>query len=55
MKHNTDSHQTTLMTRGTFNFLVDTLYEEILMHPHKDELITIMQQQVQDDTLIYCI
>jgi len=38
------------MTRGTFNFLCDTLYEEIQMHDHRDELITIMQQQLQDDT-----
>jgi hypothetical protein len=38
------------MTRGTFNFLCDTLYEEIQMHEHREELITIMQQQQEDDT-----
>ena len=38
------------MTRGTFNFLCDTLFEEIQMHEHRDELITIMQQQMEDDT-----
>jgi hypothetical protein len=32
--------------------LVDTLYEEVLMHPHKDELLTLMDAQIKDDTLI---
>lgn len=36
--------------RATFNFLCDTLYEEILMHDHKDELLTLMAAQVADDT-----
>ncbi len=39
----------TPMKTSTFNFLVDTLYEEILMHPHKDELITLMDAQIKDD------
>ncbi len=38
------------MKSSTFNFLVDTLYEEILMHEHKDELLTLMNAQVADDT-----
>jgi len=38
------------MKTSTFNFLVDTLYEEILMHEHKDELLTLMNAQVADDT-----
>ena len=38
------------MKTSTFNFLVDTLYEEILMHEHKDELLTLMDAQVADDT-----
>ena len=38
------------MTRGTFNFLCDTLFEEIQMHEHRDELITIMQKQMEEDT-----
>lgn len=38
------------MKTSTFNFLVDTLYEEILMHDHKDELLTIINAQVADDT-----
>jgi hypothetical protein len=40
------------MKTSTFNFLVDTLYEEVLMHPHKDELLTLMDAQIKDDTLI---
>ena len=38
------------MRNSTFNFLVDTLYEEILMHDHKYELLTLMAAQVADDT-----
>ena len=38
------------MTKGTFNFLCDILYEEIQMHEHREELITLMQQQQADDT-----
>lgn len=38
------------MKTSTFNFLVDTLYEEILMHDHKDELLKLMDAQVADDT-----
>ena len=52
MKHNTlsDPTQSTEMKQSTFNFLVDTLYEEILMHDHKAELLTLMAAQVLDDT-----
>ena len=52
MKHNTlsDPTQSTVMKKSTFNFLVDTLYEEILMHDHKDELLTLIEAQVSDDT-----
>jgi len=49
MTRNTTS-ASKMMTRGTFNFLCDTLYEEIQMHEHREELITIMQQQQLDDT-----
>jgi hypothetical protein len=48
MTHNTTSALKT-MTRGTFNFLCDTLFEEIQMHPHREELIKLMQQQWEDD------
>ena len=49
-KYLEDFNETTKMTRGTFNFLVDTLIHELEMHPHCKEIITIMQQQIQDDT-----
>ena len=38
------------MSKATFNFLLDTLLHEIEMHEHKDELIQLMREQVQDDT-----
>lgn len=37
------------MTEATFNFLVDTTYELVLMNEHKDELIELCRQQVADD------
>lgn len=46
----TQLETTSTMKSSTFNFLVDTLYEEILMHDHKDELLTLMDAQVADDT-----
>lgn len=42
-----------MMSKGTFNFLCDTLYEEVLMHPHKAELLTLIAAQLQDDTTLY--
>ena len=48
MTRNTTSASKT-MTKGTFNFLCDTLFEEIQMHPHREEVITLMQQQIADD------
>jgi hypothetical protein len=38
------------MTEATYNFLVDTLIEEIKMHPHYDELLQLMLEQQADDT-----
>ena len=57
MNHSTTSDQTqsekmSTMKTSTFNFLVDTLYEEVLMHEHKDELLTLMNAQMKDDTSI---
>ena len=37
------------MTDTTFQFRLDTLIDEIDMHPHKDELIQLMQEQMIDD------
>ena len=39
-----------MMTEATFNFLLDTLIEEIKMHPYYDELLQLMQEQYDDDT-----
>jgi hypothetical protein len=57
MNHSITSDQTqwekkSTMKSSTFNFLVDTLYEEILMHDHKDELLTLMNAQMKDDTIL---
>ena len=49
MKHSTESQQQQTMTRGTYNFLCDTLYESIQMHPRRTELITLMLEQYKDD------
>ncbi len=37
------------MTEATFNFRLDTLIDEIDMHPHKDEIIQLMYEQALDD------
>ena len=39
-----------LMTEATFNFLVDTLVEEVRMHPYRDELLELIEEQLADDT-----
>jgi hypothetical protein len=40
------------MTEATFNFLVDTLYEEINMHPYREELLNLIADQLEDDTFV---
>jgi len=40
------------MTDATFNFLVDTLVEEVRMHPYRDELLQLIAEQQADDTLV---
>jgi hypothetical protein len=37
------------MNDATFNFRLDTLIDEIDMHPYKDEIIQLMHEQVIDD------
>ena len=37
------------MNDATFNFRLDTLIDEIDMHPRKDEIIQLMHEQVIDD------
>ena len=39
----------TLMTEATYNFLVDTLVEEIKMNEHYDELLQLAAEQLLDD------
>ena len=39
----------TLMTEATYNFLVDTLVEEIKMSIHYDELLQLIEEQLLDD------
>ena len=36
------------MTESTFNYHLDTLMDEIDMHPHKDELLDLMHEQMLD-------
>ena len=40
------------MSEATFNFLVDTLYEEVCMHPYRDELLQLVAEQLEDDTVV---
>ncbi len=37
------------MNANTYSRRYDTLLRDISVHPHKDELLNIMYQQVQDD------
>jgi hypothetical protein len=37
------------MTDATFNFRLDTLIHEIELHPHREELLDLMFEQVMDD------
>ena len=44
---------TSTMSLRTEQFLIDTLYEEIRIHPHQDELISLMDAQLMEDTNVY--
>jgi hypothetical protein len=35
----------------SFNFLCDTLQQEIMTHPHKEELMQLIHDQMCDDIL----
>lgn len=37
------------MNQKTYSRRYDTLLRDISVHPHKDELLNIMYQQLQDD------
>ena len=50
MKANTMSDPSLkILPMETFNFLCDSLQEEIMLHPHKDELIQLIHDQMCDD------
>ena len=40
------------MNEKTYSRRYDTLLRDISIHPHKDELLQIMYQQLQDDESI---
>jgi hypothetical protein len=40
------------MTEATFNFLLDTLIIEIENQPLHEELLQLMQESLDDDTLV---
>ena len=54
MNHNSTSDPCQkVMTKATYNFLCDTLQEEINMHSHKYELLALMGSQLTDDASFY--
>ena len=49
MKHSTTSDPSVkMMTMQSFNLLCDQLQEEIMLHPHKDELLNLIESQITD-------
>lgn len=38
------------MSEATFNFLLQTLLDEIEMHSHQEELIQLLIEQIKEDT-----
>lgn len=40
------------MTEATYNFLLDTLIEEVNMHPYREELLNLIADQLEDDTFV---
>lgn len=40
------------MTEQTFNRRLSQLIEEVMQHPHKNELLKLAQEQLLDDTLV---
>ena len=41
------------MSESTFDYLTDALIGWIALHPHQEELLSIMQEQLIDDTNVY--
>jgi len=40
------------MTEYTFNRRLSRLIDEVILHPHRDELLKLAQEQLLDDTLV---
>jgi hypothetical protein len=40
------------MTEQTFERRLQQLISEVMQHPHKDELLELTQQQLDDDTFV---
>lgn len=43
---------TKFMTEQTFNRRLKQLIDEVMQHPHKDELIQLAHEQLADDTFV---
>tara|TARA_R100001443_G_scaffold26797_2_gene40109 strand:- start:4169 stop:4312 length:144 start_codon:yes stop_codon:yes gene_type:complete len=43
---------TETMTEQTFNIRKAELLRDLNIHPHKDEILNIMQQQIADESVI---
>ena len=39
------------MSKATFEFLCDTLLIEICNHPHRNELLSLINEQIEDDRI----
>lgn len=37
------------MKKSTWNFMIDTLVDEVDNHPHREEIISLMYEQLADD------
>ena len=48
--NNAFTKPSTSMKLSTFESLSDKLFVEIMTHQYRDELITLIQEQVADDT-----
>jgi len=40
------------MNKSTYERLLAQLNQELLQHPHQEELLRLMQDQLHDDTLV---
>jgi len=40
------------MTEETFNRRLDQLINDVMQHPHKNELLKLAQEQLADDTVV---